>query len=156
MRGAEALTVQEAGRTGHTIVTSLHANSAKSAYERILTMCLQAGTELSEERLLKNIVEAIPIMIFKMHLPDSSRKYMEIFEATGVENGKVTGTMLYQYRINGYVRDDSGKIINAAGQHCRTGNISEALANKLHICGVDVNVIKKFARENFNPEKRVG
>ena len=38
MRGKEALTVQEAGRTGHTIVSTLHANSARTAYDRILTM----------------------------------------------------------------------------------------------------------------------
>jgi pilus assembly protein CpaF len=60
MRGKEALTVQEAGRTGHTIVSTLHANSARTAYERILTMCLEAGTSLSEERLLKNIVKPFP------------------------------------------------------------------------------------------------
>jgi pilus assembly protein CpaF len=94
MRGKEALTVQEAGRTGHTIVSTLNANSARTAYDRILTMCLEAGTSLSEERLLKNIVEAFPIMLFKMQLPDKSRKYMEIFEATGVENGEVTGNTL--------------------------------------------------------------
>jgi len=40
MRGKEALTVQEAGRTGHTIVSTLHANSARTAYDRILTILL--------------------------------------------------------------------------------------------------------------------
>ena len=94
MRGAEALTVQEAGRTGHTIVSTLHANSARTAYERILTMCLEAGTSLSEERLMKNIMEAFPLMLFKMQLPDKSRKYMEIFEATGVKDGEVAGNTL--------------------------------------------------------------
>jgi hypothetical protein len=52
-------------------------------------MCLEAGTSLSEERLLKNIVEAFPVLLFKMQLPDKSRKYMEIFEATGIKNGEV-------------------------------------------------------------------
>ena len=117
MRGKEALTVQEAGRTGHTIVSTLHANSARTAYDRILTMCLEAGTSLSEERLLKNIVEAFPIMLFKMQLPDKSRKYMEIFEATGVENGEVTGNTLYKYVIDHYERDKDGKIIKAVGTH---------------------------------------
>ena len=45
MREKEALTVQEAGRTGHTIVSTLHANSARTAYDRILTMCLSPGTK---------------------------------------------------------------------------------------------------------------
>ena len=96
MRGREALTVQEAGRTGHTVISTLHANSAKTAYERILTMCLEAGTFLSEERLLKNIVEAFPVMVFKMQLPDGSRKYMEVYEATGVKDGEVVGHTLFR------------------------------------------------------------
>ncbi|ODM26481.1 pilus assembly protein CpaF [Clostridium sp. Bc-iso-3] len=144
MRGKEALTVQEAGRTGHTIVSTLHANSARTAYDRILTMCLEAGTSLSEERLLKNIVEAFPIMLFKMQLPDKSRKYMEIFEATGVKNGEVTGSTLYKYVIDHYERDKDGKIIKAVGTHKRLGCISPALAEKLLIGGVPQEEILRF------------
>ncbi|MCB2627764.1 CpaF/VirB11 family protein, partial [Listeria monocytogenes] len=81
------------------------------AYERILTMCLEAGTSLSEERLLKNIVEAFPVMVFKMKLPDNSRKYMEIFEATGVKTGEVVGNTLFQYDIDHYEKDESGRIM---------------------------------------------
>lgn len=146
MRGKEALTVQEAGRTGHTIVSTLHANSARTAYDRILTMCLEAGTSLSEERLLKNIVEAFPIMLFKMQLPDKSRKYMEIFEATGVENGEVTGSTLYKYVIDHYERDKNGKIIKAVGTHKRLGCISPALAEKLLIGGVPQEEILRFTK----------
>ncbi len=146
MRGKEALTVQEAGRTGHTIVSTLHANSARTAYDRILTMCLEAGTSLSEERLLKNIVEAFPIMLFKMQLPDKSRKYMEIFEATGVENGEVTGSTLYKYVIDHYERDKDGKIIKAVGTHKRLGCISPALAEKLLIGGVPQEEILRFTK----------
>ena len=146
MRGKEALTVQEAGRTGHTIVSTLHANSARTAYDRILTMCLEAGTSLSEERLLKNIVEAFPIMLFKMQLPDKSRKYMEIFEATGVENGEVTGSTLYKYVIDHYERDKDGKIIKAVGTHKRLGCISPELAEKLLIGGVPQEELLRFTK----------
>ncbi len=145
MRGAEALTVQEAGRTGHTIVSTLHANSALSAYDRILTMCLEAGTSLSEERLLRNIVEAFPIMIFKRQLPDKSRKYMEIFEATGVQNGEVTGTTLFKYVVDHYERDKAGRIIKVVGNHQHLGNISPALAEKLLVGGVPQKEIRRFA-----------
>lgn len=145
MRGKEALTVQEAGRTGHTIVSTLHANSARSAYDRILTMCLEAGTSLSEERLLKNIVEAFPIMLFKMQLPDKSRRYMEIFEATGVQNGEVTGSTLFKYVLNHYERDKEGRIIKAVGSHRRIGNISPTLAERLLIGGVPQREIHRFS-----------
>lgn len=145
MRGKEALTVQEAGRTGHTIVSTLHANSARTAYERILTMCLEAGTALSEERLLKNIVEAFPIMLFKMQLPDNSRKYMEIFEATGVQNGEVAGNTLFQYAVDHYERDADGRIVRVVGAHRRVGNLSQALSERLLIGGVPKEEIRRFS-----------
>lgn len=145
MRGQEALTVQEAGRTGHTIVSTLHANSARTAYDRILTMCLEAGTSLSEERLLKNIVEAFPVMVFKMQLPDKSRKYMEVYEATGVSNGEVTGTTLFKYVVDHYERDDEGRITKVIGSHRRIGNISPALAERLLVGGVPQKEIRRFS-----------
>ncbi|TEB05625.1 Type IV secretion system protein PtlH [Pelotomaculum schinkii] len=144
MRGKEALTVQEAGRTGHTVVSTLHANSARTAYDRILTMCLEAGTSLSEERLLKNIVEAFPVMVFKRQLPDKSRKYMEVFEATGVQNGEVTGSTLYQYVVDHYERDKEGRITRVVGSHRHMGNISPALAERLLIGGVPEREIRRF------------
>lgn len=144
MRGKEALTVQEAGRTGHTVVSTLHANSARTAYDRILTMCLEAGTSLSEERLLKNIMEAFPVMVFKRQLPDKSRKYMEVFEATGVQNGEVTGSTLYKYVVDHYERDKEGRITKVVGSHRRMGNISPALAERLLIGGVPEREIRRF------------
>ncbi|MEG6521361.1 ATPase, T2SS/T4P/T4SS family [Desulfotomaculum sp. 1211_IL3151] len=145
MRGQEALTVQEAGRTGHTIVSTLHANSARTAYDRILTMCLEAGTSLSEERLMKNIVEAFPIMLFKMQLPDKSRRYMEIFEALGVQNGEVTGSTLYKYVVDHYERDKEGRITKVIGNHRRMGKISPVLAERLLIGGVPQKEILRFS-----------
>lgn len=150
MRGKEALTVQEAGRTGHTIVSTLHANSARTAYERILTMCLEAGTSLSEERLLKNIVEAFPIMLFKMQLPDKSRKYIEMFEATGVKNGEVIGNTLFKYEVDHYEKDEDGRIIKVVGNHKRMGDVSPALAERLLVNGADVMEIHRFTGKSFN------
>lgn len=149
MRGKEALTVQEAGRTGHTIVSTLHANSARTAYERILTMCLEAGTSLTEERLLKNIVEAFPIMVFKMQLPDNSRKYMEIFEATGVKSGEVIGNTLFKFDVDHYEKDEDERIKKVVGSHKRIGHISQALANNLLINGVERKEICRFAGSEF-------
>ena len=89
MRGAEAMVAQEAARTGHTVVTSLHANSARKAYNRILSMCQMSGTNINTEILLGFIVEAFPVMVFKRQLPDGTRRMMEIVEATGIREGTV-------------------------------------------------------------------
>lgn len=60
-------TTQKKFKVFRTLIRRIHIS------DRILIMCLEAGTSLSEERLLKNIVEAFPIRLFKMQLPDKSR-----------------------------------------------------------------------------------
>ena len=150
MRGKEAWTVQEAGRTGHTIVSTLHANSARDAYDRILTMCLLADASLSEERLLKNIVSAFPLMVFKRQLRDGSRKVMEIFEATGVKEGKVSGRTLYKFMVSGKEVDAKGRITRILGQHTRVGNLSNRVCQHLFDEGVDLEFIRKYAPQ-FKP-----
>ncbi|MDD4566114.1 MAG: ATPase, T2SS/T4P/T4SS family [Eubacteriales bacterium] len=144
MRGVEAMTVQEAGRTGHTIVSTLHAKGAKNAYDRILTMCLEKGSTLSEERLLEMIVEAFPIMVFKRQLKDGSRKYIEIFEATGVDNKVVTGNLLFKFKPGKVERDKDGRIIKINGMHQKVGQISKELAETLRINGVDEELLTKY------------
>ena len=145
MRGEEAMTVQEAGRTGHTISTTLHANSAVDAYDRILTMCLMSDTSLSEERLLRNIVSALPIMVFKKQLRDGSRKYMEIIEAVDVVDGRVVANTLYKYVITGREVDEAGNITLFHGRHEKQAEPSAKLLQKLLDEGVDIEVLREFA-----------
>ncbi|MPN44270.1 Type IV secretion system protein PtlH [bioreactor metagenome] len=64
MRGAEAMTAQEAARTGHVVVTSLHANSARKAYGRILSMCQMSVTNISTHILMSFVAEAFPIISY--------------------------------------------------------------------------------------------
>ena len=112
MRGGEALTAVEAGRTGHTIISTLHANSAVDAYNRILSMCVSTGVRLSENKLLEFILEAMPLVLFKRQLPDGRRVYDEIFEGVGIADGKVVGNTLWKYEVIDNVYDDSGKILS--------------------------------------------
>lgn len=145
MRGAEAYTAVESGRTGHTIVSTLHANSAYSAYDRILTMCLQAGTTLSEERLLRMIVEAFPVMVYKSKLPDGSRKYMEIFEATGVENGILTGNNIFTFDVSYHERDsDTREVMKTHGEHKHVGSISKKLYRQMLNKGANREDLDRF------------
>ncbi len=51
MRGSEAWTAVNAGLTGHTIVTSVHANSAEEAYERIFMLCLEKNANMTEKNV---------------------------------------------------------------------------------------------------------
>lgn len=150
MRGAEALTVQEAGRTGHTIVSTLHANSAQDAYDRILTMALMSGSSLSEERLLRNIIAALPIMVFKRQLRDGSRKIMEIFEAIDVKEGRVIGNTLYRFVVTGKEKDAQGRIAKIIGQHAQIDPLSNAICQRLFDDGVELETIRTY-RHDFTP-----
>lgn len=136
VRDAAAYQAAIAGQTGHTILTAFHADNAHDAYRRLVSMCHSAQTGLSDERLLEMCAVAWPIMVFKKQLKDNSRKYMEIFETTGVENGKLKGQMLYRFVINNTERDSFGRIVKVHGAHQRVGTISQALFNRLRDNGV--------------------
>lgn len=145
MRGGEALTAVEAGRTGHTIISTLHANSALDAYNRILSMCVSTGVKLSESKLLEFILEAIPLILFKRQLPDGRRIYDEIFEGLNVENGKVVGKTLYKYEIEENIYDDDGNVVKVIGRHIRKNSMSELLLQRLKYGGASNKMLDAFA-----------
>lgn len=99
MRGEEAMASQEASRTGHTVVTTLHAISARSAYHRILSMCQMSNTRIPTNYIMQFIIEAFPIVVYKRRLADGSRKIIEIVEAVGFENENVKAKTLYSFNI---------------------------------------------------------
>lgn len=143
MRGAEAMTAQEAARTGHAVVTSLHANNARAAYNRILSMCRMGGTELSDTTLMRFIIEAFPVMVYKKQMPDGTRRIMEIVEATGLEDGVTQATTLFRFDIE-------------TQQHLHVGPISDDLAQRLLDDGVDKKTLQRFCSNDFfnNTERR--
>lgn len=144
MRGGEALTAIEAGRTGHTIITTLHANSALDTYNRILTMCVSTGINLSEDKILELILESIPLVLYKEQLPDGRRVYEEIFEGLGVENGKVVGKTLYKYEIQDNICDDDGNTVEVIGRHCKKNSMSQRLIERLRRGGASNKMLKPF------------
>ncbi|MPM08128.1 hypothetical protein SDC9_54440 [bioreactor metagenome] len=131
VRDAAAYQAAVAGQTGHTILTAFHADGALDAYRRLVSMCHLAQTGLSDELLLEMCVSAWPIMVFKKQLKDNSRKYMEVFEATGVENGRLQGRMLYRFVICGTERDGHGHVVKVHGSHERVGTLSPELSKRL-------------------------
>ncbi|WP_273795046.1 P-type DNA transfer ATPase VirB11 [Brucella intermedia] len=64
LRGAEAFTFLQAINTGHPgSLTTVHANSARSAYERLALMVMQGGVRLSHDELVTYLKETLPIVI---------------------------------------------------------------------------------------------
>lgn len=144
MRGKEALTAVEAGRTGHIIISTLHANSAIDAYNRILSMCVSTGVRLSESKLLEFILEAMPLILFKRQLPDGRRIYDEIFEGLKIENGKVKGKTIFKYEIKENIYDEKGEIVKVIGEHKQINKMSEQLLTRLKYGGASEEELKRF------------
>jgi len=144
VRDAAAWEAANAGQTGHTILTAFHADGARDAYRRLVSMCHSAQTGLSDELLLEMCVGAWPIMVFKKQLKDNSRKYMEVFEATGAENGKLQGRMLYRFVISETERDGRGHVVKVHGSHQRVGTLSPKLFTRLRDNGVPETELKRL------------
>ncbi|MFB0920036.1 MAG: ATPase, T2SS/T4P/T4SS family [Oscillospiraceae bacterium] len=119
VRDGAAYQAAIAGQTGHTILTSFHADGAEDGYRRLVSMCHTAGTRLNNDQLYEMCISAWPIIIFQKQLKDNSRKIMEIFEARGMLDGTVKGKMLYRFDVDRVERDNRGRINLVKGNGCR-------------------------------------
>jgi len=143
VRDGAAFQAAFAGQTGHTILTSFHANNATDAYNRLVGLCNMAQSQAGDERLLKMCIDAWPIMIFQKQLKDNTRRIMEVFEATGQKDGVVTGNMIYRYVVDEIKRNEQGRIVKVRGHHQQTGYISKRLYELLRDNGAPTEVLDK-------------
>lgn len=150
MRAAgEAMAAQEASRTGHTVVTTIHSNSCESTYRRMMTLA-KLKNDLSDEMLMRLMVEAYPIIVFTKQLEDRSRKIMEIIEGVSYENNKLQYKSLYKYQIKSNLADKSEKI-KIIGKHNKRSRISDELRKRFIDSGISNLELKKFiGEENVN------
>lgn len=141
MRGPEAMDSQEAARTGHTVASTLHANSASQTYARIMTMCQMGGTTVPVHTLMGLIVEAFPIAVFCKQVDRRHRCITEIVEAYAAYDGQARTKPLFQYV------DDGGKY-----RWERVGAISSTTAELLLSNRVDEAVVKQLMAEPVPPK----
>ena len=147
VRDGAAYDAADAGQTGHTILTSFHADGAMEGYHRLVTLCHKTTNNLSDEQLLDECIHAWPILVFQKQLKDGSRKMMEIFEATGHENGKVQGNMLFRFVVEETERNGRGRITCVRGHHERCGCISPSLYKRLRDNGASAEKLKSIFPE---------
>jgi type IV secretion system protein VirB11 len=64
LRGAETFTFLQAINTGHPgSLTTVHANSPRTAYERLALMGMQSGMSLAKADVLAYLKEVIPVVV---------------------------------------------------------------------------------------------
>ena len=86
MRSAEAYAAQEAARTGHGVLTTIHSNSSQATWRRMVTLCKRKH-EMADDTLMDLVTEAFPVTVFAKQLEDKSRKIMEIMECETLPDG---------------------------------------------------------------------
>lgn len=139
VRGGEAMTLMEAIRTGHMSIASFHAESSQEAPYRLLTMCKQSGTDISESLLLNMITGAVDFIVYIEKLFDNSRKILNITEIIGTDGLSILSQDIYKYEIEG--KGDDGKI---HGEHKQVGHISDRVYEKLLRKGIEKKDIEKY------------
>jgi len=144
VRDGAAYQAAIAGQTGHTILTSFHADGASDAYNRLVALCNMAGTTLPADRILKMCISAWPIMVFQKQLKDNSRRITEIFEVTGTFEGGVVGNYLFRFITDGTERDDNGHITRIVGHHEKLDEISDKLFRRMLENGAPKELLKRL------------
>ena len=128
MRSREAFAAQEAARTGHTVITTIHSKTAAGAYMRMTTLAKRAY-EFADDTLMKMMVEAFPLIVFQRQMEDSSRKITEIIEGEDYTNGVLKYRVLFRYIVDDNSSGSDGKV-RVKGHFERGEFISEHLRNE--------------------------
>jgi len=82
VRGAEALDMLVALNSGIPGLCTLHADSARAALQKLLTLPLLAGENITDKFLRPTVLGAFDLVVFCKRLPDGKRIVSEILEVT--------------------------------------------------------------------------
>jgi pilus assembly protein CpaF len=133
-KSEEAFTGQEAARTGHTVITTVHANDCVSAYDRLTTLCRMAYDY--DEKFIKTMVEqAFPVVFYtRKDLKTNERKITEIIECVTSET-----EFEKRYRtLYAYKKTDGG------GEFKKVNELSEGLRKRLLANGMSERELREI------------
>ena len=146
MRSAEAYTAQEAARTGHTVLTTIHSNSCESTYRRMCTLC-KRKYDIADDTLMSLVTEAFPIVVFTKQLENKQRRIMEIAECEILPDaGSSCGSIrnfrtLFNFNITENRLEGERFIIS--GEHQKISEISGGLRKRFLENGMPHEVLSK-------------
>jgi pilus assembly protein CpaF len=110
VRGAEALDMLQAMNTGHEgSLSTIHANSARDALNRLETMVLMAGYELPVRAIRHHVSSALDLIVQIERLDDGTRHVTLITEVQRMEGDVITLQNLFEFKIEGM--GDDAKVV---------------------------------------------
>lgn len=142
---AEFFQMNRALKTGHRVLSTLHAYNGADAISRISSELASLGGSAADYAL--SLVQSLDIAVSQLKLADGSRRVMSIEEYTGriLDNGVAETKVLFRYKLTGEVtKDENGKIINIGGYFEQVNPISEDLVQKFYTAGISRQELLPF------------
>lgn len=130
VRGTEAIDMIQSLNTGHSGLSTGHANSAKDMLSRLETMILM-GMDMPLNAVRRQLTSAIDIIVHLGRLRDKSRRVLEISEITDFIDGEIIVSPIYEFEETGEA--ESGRILGALN---KTGELK--FINKLASAGISL------------------
>jgi pilus assembly protein CpaF len=117
VRGGESLDMLQAMNTGHDgSISTVHANSARDALNRLEMMMQMAGFDLPIRAMRQQISSALDLVVHTARLTDGTRKVVGISECVGMEGDTIMVQELFTFQREG--TDAEGRVI---GKFASTG-----------------------------------
>lgn len=151
MRSAEAYAAQEAARTGHTVLTTIHSNSCEATWRRMVTLC-KRKYDMADDTLMGLVTEAFPIVVFSKQLEDKKRRLMEVMECEILPDGTRNYRTLYRFNITENRVENSKFIVN--GHHHSVQSISQSLQKRFIENGMPQKILKHMCKGG-RPDDRI-
>jgi len=106
VRGKEAFDMLQAMNTGHEgSLTTLHANGAKDALNRLETMVLMSGLDIPIKAIREYIVSAIDLVVNIERMSDGKRKVTSISELESMEDGDIHLKEIFAFQQKGLTKN---------------------------------------------------
>ncbi len=134
VRGKEAFDMLQAMNTGHEgSMSTLHANGAIDALNRLETMILMAGLEIPIKAVREYIFNAIDIVINIERLSDGKRKIINISELTELKDGEIILKDIFNFNQTGLTKENE-------------------VIGEFSMCKKTPKIINKMKGKGINPE----
>jgi len=145
---AEFFQMNRCLKTGHRVLSTLHAYDGSDAVSRIATELATLGGSVKDYSL--SIASSLDIAVSQRKLADGSRKVMSIEEYTGniLPDGSAETRVLFRYNLTGQVDyDENGNPINIHGYFEQVNPISDSLVQKFYSAGISKEALAEFTHE---------
>ena len=132
IRDEAALDMLQAMNTGHDgSMTTTHANSPRDSLSRLETMTLMAGMDLPVRAIREQISSAVDLVCQQARLKDGSRRVTHITEVSGMEGDVITTTDIFAFEQTGV---EQGKIIGSL----RPTGLRPKFMDKIEAAGINL------------------